>query len=190
MFYGVGVMPLLAPSRSPEFGPRLTETISRSKMPNPLQIHHVSKEMLRVVANVLARDCAADDVILLEGTLAAGKTTFVGFIAEALGVTEAVASPTYTIAHTYTSKSMPILHMDVYRLSGVDEYKDLGFEDEFEHHLTIIEWGKKVERLHPDNLTITLEIDKHDDELRTVTFAYSSKRWAPVLSDISAALES
>lgn len=159
-------------------------------MPELLEIQFITKHKLQTVAAVIAYHCTADDVILLEGTLAAGKTTFVGYIAEALGVTEAVASPTYTIAHTYTSKSMPILHMDVYRLSGVDEYKDLGFEDEFEHHLTIIEWGKKVERLHPDNLTITLEIDKHDDELRTVTFAYSSKRWAPVLSDISAALES
>ena len=146
--------------------------------------------MLQKAASVLARHCTVDDVILLEGTLAAGKTTFVGFVADALGVDEPVASPTYTIAHTYISNSVPILHMDVYRLAGVDEYKDLGFEDEFEHHLTIIEWGQKVKRMHPENLTITLEISETNSDERTLSLASTSERWSPVLSEISIALES
>lgn len=146
--------------------------------------------MLQKAAIVLARHCMVGDVVLLEGTLAAGKTTFAGFVADALGVGEPVASPTYTIAHTYISNSVPILHMDVYRLSGIDEYKDLGFEDEFEHHLTIIEWGQKVARMHPDNLTITLEISEQDSDQRTISFASASERWSPVLSEISIALQS
>ena len=61
------------------------------------------------------------DVIALEGTLAAGKTTLTRGIARALAIDEPVTSPTFTLISEYYGK-LPLYHMDVYRLDSIDEF--------------------------------------------------------------------
>jgi tRNA threonylcarbamoyladenosine biosynthesis protein TsaE len=91
----------------------------------------------------LAADLAArlrpGDVVAVSGELGAGKTTFVRGAARALGVTEPVSSPTFTIGHRYDAP-VPVAHLDLYRIDGLDpeEWGDL--EPYFDGTVTFVEW--------------------------------------------------
>ena len=76
----------------------------------------------------LGRLLNAGDVLALQGTLAAGKTQLTKGIAQGLGISEAVTSPTFTIISEYYGR-LPLYHMDVYRLSSPEDFLDLGVED-------------------------------------------------------------
>ena len=90
---------------------------------------------------VLAKAAPPASVLLLEGDLGAGKTTFVKTIAAALGSTAAVTSPTFSIVQEYPTPRGPIYHFDLYRLNSVDEVLDLDFEDYLDRgYLVIVEW--------------------------------------------------
>lgn len=101
-------------------------------------------------------------VVVLEGDLGAGKTTFSKGIAEGLGITQMIKSPTYTIIREYEEGKYPLYHMDVYRVG--DSAEDLGLEEYFESDgISLVEWGSMIEELLPNNrLEITLY---HQDEM-------------------------
>jgi len=95
----------------------------------------------------LAAELGPGDVVLVEGELGAGKTTFVRGACGALGVRERVTSPTYTIGHRYHGDGVEISHLDLYRFDGVSpaEWGDL--EPYFEDAIAFVEWpeaGKDV----------------------------------------------
>ena len=69
------------------------------------------------------------DIIAMEGTLAAGKTTITKGIASALGVDETITSPTFCLISEYAGNKMPLYHMDVYRLDGAEDFLNLGVEE-------------------------------------------------------------
>ena len=71
----------------------------------------------------------AGDVIAMTGTLAAGKTTITKGIAESLGVSDNITSPTFCLISEYDGSKMPLYHMDVYRLEGAEDFVNLGVED-------------------------------------------------------------
>lgn len=100
-------------------------------------------------------------VVVLEGDLGAGKTTFSKGIAEGLGITQMIKSPTYTIIREYEEGKYPLYHMDVYRVG--DSAEDLGLEEYFESDgISLVEWGSMIEELLPKNrLEIILY---HQDE--------------------------
>lgn len=84
---------------------------------------------------------AAGDVVLLEGPLGAGKTTFVRGVVQALGFLGPVRSPTFNLIQTFETNP-PVMHADLYRVSGMD---GLGAEDYLETHLCFIEWPDRAE---------------------------------------------
>jgi tRNA threonylcarbamoyladenosine biosynthesis protein TsaE len=84
--------------------------------------HSSSPAQTEAVAAELAATLAPGDVVLVAGELGAGKTTFVRGACRALGVTEPVLSPTFTIGRRYRGR-VPVSHLDLYRLD------DLGSED-------------------------------------------------------------
>ena len=89
------------------------------------------------------------DVITLEGDLGAGKTAFTKGLALGLGVQRNVNSPTFTIIKEYQG-TMPLYHMDVYRLE--DSYEDLGFDEYFEGNgVTVVEWAHLIESSYRKN---------------------------------------
>ncbi|MCR4822790.1 MAG: tRNA (adenosine(37)-N6)-threonylcarbamoyltransferase complex ATPase subunit type 1 TsaE [Treponema sp.] len=117
------------------------------------------------------------DIIALQGTLAAGKTTITKGIASALGVKDEITSPTFCLISEYEGK-IPLYHMDVYRLEGGDDFINLGVEDLiYGDGVSLIEWSEKVMdelpkktiilRLEPEEgttkRTITLENWPHGD---------------------------
>ncbi|MBQ0051731.1 MAG: tRNA (adenosine(37)-N6)-threonylcarbamoyltransferase complex ATPase subunit type 1 TsaE [Treponema sp.] len=98
------------------------------------------------------------DIIAMQGTLAAGKTTITKGIAQALGITEDITSPTFCLISEYEGK-MPLYHMDVYRLEGGEDFIDLGVEDLiYGKGVSIIEWSEKVmEELPKKTIILKLE---------------------------------
>jgi tRNA threonylcarbamoyladenosine biosynthesis protein TsaE len=91
------------------------------------------------LAAQLAAGLRRGDVVAVSGELGAGKTTFVRGAARALGVTEPVSSPTFTIGHRYAAP-VPVAHLDLYRIAGLDpeEWGDL--EPYFDGTIAFVEW--------------------------------------------------
>ena len=98
-----------------------------------------SPEETAGLAAGLARRLRAGDVVAVSGELGAGKTTFVRGAARALGVAGPVSSPTFTIGHLYEAP-VPVAHLDLYRIAGLDpaEWGDL--EPYFEGTIAFVEW--------------------------------------------------
>ncbi|MDE5614971.1 MAG: tRNA (adenosine(37)-N6)-threonylcarbamoyltransferase complex ATPase subunit type 1 TsaE, partial [Treponemataceae bacterium] len=124
-------------------------------------------ETIALGRNIGAR-LHSGDIIALQGTLGAGKTTITKGIAQALGVQETITSPTFCLISEYEG-TMPLYHMDVYRLEGSDEFVNLGAEDMlYGRGVTLIEWSEKIMDEHPQK-TIILRLTPNGDGSRTVT---------------------
>ena len=107
------------------------------------------------------------DIIAMQGTLAAGKTTITKGIAKALGITDTITSPTFCLISEYQGK-MPLYHMDVYRLDGTEDFINLGTDDMlYGDGVSIIEWSEKIMDELPSN-TIVLKITPLDDGKRLI----------------------
>jgi tRNA threonylcarbamoyladenosine biosynthesis protein TsaE len=117
----------------------------------------------------LAASLRPGDVVVLAGGLGAGKTLLTRGIATGLGVDEPVLSPSFVLVREYRSGFMPVVHVDVYRLSSMNEFDDLDVLEMSQEGVLIIEWGEAVEpALPPDHLRIEFEVGP--DESRTLTF--------------------
>jgi tRNA threonylcarbamoyladenosine biosynthesis protein TsaE len=94
----------------------------------------------------LAAELRPGDVVLVSGDLGAGKTTFVRGALRALGVTEAVTSPTFVVGILYDGDDGPIAHLDLYRLSGLED-EDPGLLDPYfgADTVTFVEWPERAE---------------------------------------------
>ena len=99
------------------------------------------------------------DIYLLNGDLGVGKTVFTQGVAQGLGITEHVNSPTFTIVQVYDEGRIPFYHFDVYRIGDVEEMDEIGYEDYFYGEgLCIIEWASLIEEIIPENAkSITIE---------------------------------
>lgn len=107
------------------------------------------------------------DVIAMQGTLAAGKTTITKGIALSLGITQTITSPTFCLISEYQGK-MPLYHMDVYRLDGTEDFINLGTDDMiYGNGVSIIEWSEKIIEELPKR-TIILKITPNDDGTRLI----------------------
>lgn len=144
-----------------------------------------SLEQTAVITEAIAPHLSSGDIILLSGDLAAGKTYFVKSIAKSLGSTDAVTSPTYTLANFYSTSRERILHMDVYRLSGVREVEELALDDFFEDCITLIEWGETIAEMFPEHLSVNCSIvPSKDNTSRNLTFSYTGKKWKTAFNNI------
>ncbi|MFD2670828.1 tRNA (adenosine(37)-N6)-threonylcarbamoyltransferase complex ATPase subunit type 1 TsaE [Marinicrinis sediminis] len=102
------------------------------------------------LAQALASRLSGGSVIVLDGDLGAGKTTFSKAFAAGMGVQEMVNSPTFTLIKEYEGAERPFYHMDVYRLS-LEEADELGLDEYFESEgITLVEWGLLIEELLPE----------------------------------------
>lgn len=95
------------------------------------------------LAQTVEESLNGGEIILLSGDLGAGKTTFTKGLAKALGVTEEITSPTFTILNIYESGKMQLNHLDMYRIEHNDDLVELGIEETIaEDGVTVIEWNK------------------------------------------------
>jgi tRNA threonylcarbamoyladenosine biosynthesis protein TsaE len=101
--------------------------------------------------------------VTVSGELGSGKTTFVRGACRALGVSQPVTSPTYTIGHRYEGR-MPVSHLDLYRFAGVSEADWGAIEPYFEDAIVFVEWPEAAGATLPDpRLRVLL---RHVDERR------------------------
>ena len=128
-------------------------------------VSHSEKET-RALAAKIVRLLKGGDVVLLEGDLGAGKTTFVGGALEELGYKDHVVSPTFNILKCYFEVSPNVFHIDAYRLE--DQNHDIGLEEFIEGSgITFIEWPVFIPELIPAN-HIEITITRVDDTKRKI----------------------
>lgn len=119
-----------------------------------------SAEMTAELGRRIGRALNPGDIICIDGNLGVGKTVFTQGVAEGLGITESVCSPTFTLVQEYYEGRIPLYHFDVYRISGPWDMDDLGYEDYFYGDgVCMIEWGSMIEELLPPE-TIFIKIEK------------------------------
>ena len=99
----------------------------------------------------LAQKLNPQSIILLQGPIGAGKTSFVQGIARGLSISEDITSPTFAISHHYNSGKIPLVHLDLYRLENISSAKEVFLSEEEEAAQTkailVIEWPELIEPL-------------------------------------------
>ncbi len=135
-----------------------------------MQITTHSADETQALGQKLASRLAPGDVIAYFGDLGAGKTAFARGLAQGLGITDPVTSPTYTIVNEYLSGRIPLFHFDMYRLSSSDELFDIGWEDYLSRGgVCAVEWSENVEDALQDAIRVTIEKDADEPDTRHIT---------------------
>jgi tRNA threonylcarbamoyladenosine biosynthesis protein TsaE len=161
---------------------------------------------MRLLGTQLARVLRAGDLVVLAGSLGAGKTTLVQGIGAGLGVRGPVTSPTFVIARLHPSPrgGPDLVHADAYRLGSRLEVDDLDLDADLDHSVTVVEWGEGlVENLAAGHLRVTIErpepagsgsdpatvaSDDAIDQVRYVTVAGYGDRWLEAAPELTATL--
>lgn len=139
-----------------------------------------SADDTREVAARIAGVARPRDVLLLSGDLGAGKTTFAQGFGRALGIEEAITSPTFTLIRQYEDGvRIPMLHADMYRLDQVQEVLDLGLAELVdEGRVALIEWGDAATpAVASDYLVVRIDFGEADDE-RRIDLSWVGPAWA------------
>lgn len=133
-----------------------------------MEISTHSPEETKELAVKIATKIKKGDVIALYGDLGAGKTTFTRYLAEALGSVSRVQSPTFVVARRYGG-SIPIQHLDLYRLTSEDELEDIGISELLadEEGVVIIEWPQVAEKFLPES-TIRIYFEYVEENERKI----------------------
>ena len=145
------------------------------------------------------------ELLLLEGSLGTGKTTFTQGLARGIGITEVISSPTFTLLKEYPGQPGPtaqseqaqvtlqhqqqerhragpaLYHFDLYRLDDPEEILDLGFEDYFfGNGVCVVEWADKAELLWPDE-HLRLRMKIMSETKRGLLFTATGLRYCELL---------
>ncbi len=131
-----------------------------------------SPEETRELGKKIGEAALPGAVYTLVGDLGVGKTVFTQGIAEGLGITEPICSPTFTIVQVYEEGRMPFYHFDVYRIGDIEEMDEIGYEDYFYGDgLCMIEWANLIEEILPEkrhDITIEKDLEKGFDYRKIV----------------------
>jgi tRNA threonylcarbamoyladenosine biosynthesis protein TsaE len=131
-----------------------------------LQLRASSLVDTHAIAAALAGLAREGDIVVLSGEMGAGKTAFAQGFGRALGVTESITSPTFTLVHSYDCGKLTLHHADLYRLERTAEVADLALAELAEFHgVVLVEWGEVVETTFGDHLVVHLDADVDAAEL-------------------------
>ena len=144
-----------------------------------MQITTSSGQATKDAGKKFAATLKGGDIVCLYGELGAGKTTFVKGVAEGLGISENITSPTFILMNIY--KTPPLLgkrrgagllvHIDTYRLKNEQEFLDIGATDYLGEPdvIAIIEWPEKIAGLLKEKKVINVSIDRREENTRSIT---------------------
>lgn len=137
-----------------------------------------SYEDTQNIAKDIADTLKGGEFIAMYGDLGAGKTAFVQGLAKALGISDPVTSPTFTIVNEYIDGRIPLYHFDVYRIADPDEMYEIGFDEYVgSDGVCLVEWAELIEELFPENyckITI-LKDDEKGFDYRKIIFEKGEK---------------
>lgn len=132
-----------------------------------LTFHTKTEQETIELGEKIGRLLKKGDIIAMQGTLAAGKTTITKGIARALEITDTITSPTFCLISEYYGR-MPLYHFDVYRLEGTEDFINLGADDMlYGDGVSIIEWSEKIMDELPSR-TIILRLTPQEDGSRII----------------------
>ncbi|AMA49287.1 MULTISPECIES: tRNA (adenosine(37)-N6)-threonylcarbamoyltransferase complex ATPase subunit type 1 TsaE [Flavobacterium] len=119
-----------------------------------MKLEYYLDRIEEVAAQVLASN--PEKVILFNGEMGVGKTTFIKTLCKVLGVQEATSSPTFSLVNEYqTNYNEIVYHFDVYRLKSQVEALDMGIDEYlYSGHWCFIEWAEKIADLIPEKHTV------------------------------------
>lgn len=137
-----------------------------------IAFENVALDNLEELAEKLIREAGAIRVIIFNGEMGSGKTTFIKVIGHVLGVKDGMSSPTFSIVNEYESEAgEKIYHFDFYRLKNELEAYDIGTEEYFDSgSYCFIEWPDKVPGLLPNQYMEVSITKKANDQIRTIAF--------------------
>ncbi|MBD2578611.1 tRNA (adenosine(37)-N6)-threonylcarbamoyltransferase complex ATPase subunit type 1 TsaE [Oscillatoria sp. FACHB-1406] len=140
----------------------------------PQSIHLANSEATLELGRKLAQTLPPNSVILLEGDLGAGKTTFVRGLAIGLGINEPILSPTFTLINEYVEGRLPLYHFDLYRLESTETaelFPETYWEGiEVDPGITAIEWAQRLPYKPPSYLNLQLEHTPTGERQATLMF--------------------
>lgn len=115
----------------------------------------------------LAKELSSGTVVAFYGGMGMGKTAMVRGIADGLGLDAEVSSPTFALVHHYGGNP-PLVHFDMYRVTGWDDLYSTGFFDYLdEGAILVVEWSENIEAALPEQ-TVRIRIEKVDDSTRLI----------------------
>lgn len=155
-----------------------------------VRIPLASAEETTRLSHWLSARLGAGDTVLLEGPIGAGKSHFCRGLIQArlaaLGRTEDVPSPTFTLVQVYDAGPVEIWHADLFRLTGPEEVLELGLDEAFGNAICLVEWPERLGDARPGAaLGLTLAPGGGEAE-RDASFSASASRWDPVLAALAA----
>ena len=121
------------------------------------------KETLKL-GEKLSQKLNQQSIVLLQGPIGAGKTSFVQGIANGLSISEDITSPTFALSHHYNSGKIPLIHLDLYRLENLSSAKEFFYHEEEEalqkKAILVIEWPELIEPLIDNFWTVEISYAK------------------------------
>ncbi len=141
-----------------------------------------NKEETQELGKLIASFSFPKEVITLKGQLGAGKTTFSQGFANGLGIKGVINSPTFNIVKCYFNASLPLYHIDAYRLE--DLHQDLGLEEYIEGDgVSLVEWAEFIDEVIPEEL-LKIEITILENETRQVDIEAIGNKYIELLKKV------
>ncbi len=139
-------------------------------MTDTFRFRTASPDETRAFGRALGAALSRGGFVGFEGQLGSGKTVAIQGVAEGLGYDGYVTSPTFVIVNEYAGR-MPILHVDLYRITDARELEDIGYREIFfVDGVALVEWADRVpELLPPDRLRVVIDIEGPDGRAFTVS---------------------
>lgn len=124
------------------------------------------------------------DIILFKGVIGAGKTTFIQFLANSLGIKERITSPTFVIHTLRCNGRIPLSHVDLYRLDDESKVESIGFEDYYDSSVTVIEWSERYTKFKEPYLEMIFECTDNENE-RIITIRPVGNDWIERIKEMN-----
>jgi len=147
-----------------------------------VEIASTKQLTLRDMGRELGQRLIGGMVIVLRGELGAGKTSFSQGVAEGLGISLPVTSPTFALIHLYEGGRLALVHCDFYRLKSSQEALDIGFlEYQTPSNVVLVEWGEAFSDLMPEDvLTLTMS---YTAEGRKIHLEPSASKYQAIMGE-------